>query len=204
MSAEGQRDFLLLVDGWAKDADANTAFSQSVLPLRDGVVGETIPVRETNSRKPANAVVTGDGTAKSTELAQALADGKKIVVCTIQTFPHAIQEVRRLAAELRQLLDMSSALSRSLDPKDVAALMAEHLAQRIKKEGLGAAKVEGMPQNDWVLVDAGDVIVRFGGVTVRTLDDFTFALRKRRPGDVVEVAAPGGRRSYEVVAVRYV
>jgi hypothetical protein len=27
------RDFLLLVDGWAKDADANTAFSQTVLPL---------------------------------------------------------------------------------------------------------------------------------------------------------------------------
>jgi tetratricopeptide (TPR) repeat protein len=28
-----KRDFLLLVDGWAKDADANTAFSQSVSPL---------------------------------------------------------------------------------------------------------------------------------------------------------------------------
>jgi hypothetical protein len=27
------RDYLLSVDGWAKDADANTAFSQSVLPL---------------------------------------------------------------------------------------------------------------------------------------------------------------------------
>jgi hypothetical protein len=27
------RDFLLLVDGWAKDADANTAFSENVLPL---------------------------------------------------------------------------------------------------------------------------------------------------------------------------
>ncbi len=27
------RDFLLLVDGWAKDSDANTAFSQTVLPL---------------------------------------------------------------------------------------------------------------------------------------------------------------------------
>src|SRR5581483_2329177 len=27
------RDFLLLVDGWAKDADANTAFSQSLAPL---------------------------------------------------------------------------------------------------------------------------------------------------------------------------
>jgi tetratricopeptide (TPR) repeat protein len=28
-----RRDYLLLVDGWAKDADANTAFSQTVLPL---------------------------------------------------------------------------------------------------------------------------------------------------------------------------
>ncbi|MCP4657484.1 MAG: hypothetical protein GY856_18930, partial [bacterium] len=27
------RDFLLLVDGWAKDADANTAHSQTVGPL---------------------------------------------------------------------------------------------------------------------------------------------------------------------------
>jgi Tfp pilus assembly protein PilF len=27
------RDYLLMVDGWAKDADANTAFSQNVMPL---------------------------------------------------------------------------------------------------------------------------------------------------------------------------
>jgi tetratricopeptide (TPR) repeat protein len=33
LPAGWQRDFLLLVDGWAKDADANTAYSQSVLPL---------------------------------------------------------------------------------------------------------------------------------------------------------------------------
>ena len=33
LPAGWQRDYLLLVDGWAKDADANTAFSQSVLPL---------------------------------------------------------------------------------------------------------------------------------------------------------------------------
>lgn len=33
LPAGWRRDFLLLVDGWAKDADANTAFSQSVLPL---------------------------------------------------------------------------------------------------------------------------------------------------------------------------
>ena len=33
LQAGWKRDFLLLVDGWAKDADANTAFSQSVTPL---------------------------------------------------------------------------------------------------------------------------------------------------------------------------
>jgi hypothetical protein len=33
LPAGWRRDFLLLVDGWAKDADANTAFSQTVEPL---------------------------------------------------------------------------------------------------------------------------------------------------------------------------
>lgn len=42
--------------------------------------------------------IKGKGVSKSGELAQALADGKKIVVCTIQTFPFALEEVRELAA----------------------------------------------------------------------------------------------------------
>ncbi len=33
LRAGWKRDFLLFVDGWAKDADANTAFGQSVEPL---------------------------------------------------------------------------------------------------------------------------------------------------------------------------
>jgi type I restriction enzyme R subunit len=44
------------------------------------------------------AVITGDGGAKSGELAAALSAGKKIVVCTIQTFPFALDEVRKLSA----------------------------------------------------------------------------------------------------------
>jgi aminopeptidase YwaD len=36
-------------------------------------------------------------------------------------------------------------------------------------------------------VRAGDLIVAFAGLTVRTLEDFTFALRGRRAGDRVEV-----------------
>ena len=44
------------------------------------------------------AVITGEGASKSRELADALAAGKKIVVCTIQTFPFALATVRELAA----------------------------------------------------------------------------------------------------------
>jgi peptidase M28-like protein/PDZ domain-containing protein/PA domain-containing protein len=36
-------------------------------------------------------------------------------------------------------------------------------------------------------LQSGDVIVRFAGVTIRTLDDLVFALRSRRAGDAIEV-----------------
>ncbi len=44
------------------------------------------------------AKVTGEGGSKSGELAEALSGDKKIVVCTIQTFPFALEAVRELAA----------------------------------------------------------------------------------------------------------
>jgi type I restriction enzyme R subunit len=44
------------------------------------------------------ATITGRSGSKSGELAEALAAGKKIVVCTIQTFPFAFEEVKKLAA----------------------------------------------------------------------------------------------------------
>lgn len=44
------------------------------------------------------ATVKGKGGSKSAELAEALSGDKKIVVCTIQTFPFALEKVRELAA----------------------------------------------------------------------------------------------------------
>ena len=44
------------------------------------------------------ATITGENASKSGELAKALAAGKKIVVCTIQTFPFALKAVQELAA----------------------------------------------------------------------------------------------------------
>ncbi|MCT8004000.1 DEAD/DEAH box helicase family protein [Sphingomonas sanguinis] len=44
------------------------------------------------------ATIRSEGGAKSGQLADALAQGKKIIVCTIQTFPFALEAVRDLAA----------------------------------------------------------------------------------------------------------
>lgn len=44
------------------------------------------------------ATIKGESASKSAELAKALAGGKKIVVCTIQTFPFALKAVEELAA----------------------------------------------------------------------------------------------------------
>lgn len=37
--------------------------------------------------------------------------------------------------------------------------MAELLREELKKNGVKNLHIEGLPQGDWVLVDAGDVII---------------------------------------------
>ncbi|MGB4226264.1 MAG: DEAD/DEAH box helicase family protein [Candidatus Dechloromonas phosphoritropha] len=44
------------------------------------------------------AMVNDENGSKSTQLSQALKDGKKIIVCTIQTFPFALKAVQELSA----------------------------------------------------------------------------------------------------------
>jgi ribosome-associated protein len=46
--------------------------------------------------------------------------------------------------------------------------LADHLLRLFKEMGLGKVKVEGLPHCDWVLLDAGDVIVHLFRPEVRT------------------------------------
>ena len=48
------------------------------------------------------------------------------------------------------------------------AAVAEKLAEKIKKETGRAIKIEGLPAADWVLLDAGDVIVHLFRPEVRS------------------------------------
>jgi ribosome-associated protein len=47
------------------------------------------------------------------------------------------------------------------------AAMADHLLRKLKEAGFGRAQVEGLPHADWVLIDAGDVVVHLFRPEVR-------------------------------------
>jgi ribosome-associated protein len=46
--------------------------------------------------------------------------------------------------------------------------VADHLLQDLDKAGVSSVRVEGMPHCDWVLIDAGDVVVHVFRPEVRT------------------------------------
>ena len=45
--------------------------------------------------------------------------------------------------------------------------IADHLLRALKEAGAGKARVEGLPHCDWVLIDAGDVIIHLFRPEVR-------------------------------------
>lgn len=49
--------------------------------------------------------------------------------------------------------------------------IADHVMRAIKDAGLGRARVEGLPACDWVLLDAGDVVVHLFRPEVRSFYD---------------------------------
>ena len=68
------------------------------------------------------------------------------------------------------------------------AAMATKLAERLKKAGHGTPRIEGLPAADWVLIDAGDVVVHLFRPEVRS-----FYNLERMWGFGDEPAAAGGR-----------
>ena len=82
------------------DADAKKIFD-TVLVVSDRTVIDSQlqeALFDFQRQSGVVATITGNDGSKSAELAAALSGDKKIVVCTIQTFPHALEAVRKLAA----------------------------------------------------------------------------------------------------------
>lgn len=68
------------------------------------------------------------------------------------------------------------------------ASIAQKLAETIKKEGFSRAKLEGLPAADWVILDAGDVVVHLFRPEVRSFYNLE---RMWAHGDAPPVASNG-------------
>ena len=80
------------------------------------------------------ATIEGRQGSKSAELAEALSGDKKIVVCTIQTFPHALKVVRQLAATEKKTFAVIADEAHSSQTGEAAARLKQVLSAEEQKE----------------------------------------------------------------------
>ena len=77
------------------------------------------------------------------------------------------QEVVSIPLEGKSSIADHMVIASGRSTRQVAA-MAQKLAERIKHAGMGPVRLEGLPAADWVLIDAGDVVVHLFRPEVRS------------------------------------
>ncbi|HEX4079121.1 MAG TPA: ribosome silencing factor [Rhizomicrobium sp.] len=84
----------------------------------------------------------------------------------------------------RSSLADSIVIANGRSQRHVSAI-AEHLARRLKEAGYGTRPVDGLASGDWVLVDAGDVIVHIFRPEVRAYYDLEGMWSVKEPARAV-------------------
>jgi ribosome-associated protein len=77
------------------------------------------------------------------------------------------QDVVSISLEGKSSIADHMVIASGRSTRQVAA-MAQKLAEKVKQSGFGSARVEGLPAADWVLIDAGDVVVHLFRPEVRS------------------------------------
>jgi hypothetical protein len=133
--------------------------------------------------------ITSESGSKSGQLAKALAGGKKIVVCTLQTFPFALKAVQELAATTGKKFaviadEAHSSQTGAAASKLKQVLAAEGVEEEIGKEDILAAQMSAK---------AGSAGISFVAFTAtpkaKTLELFG------RPPNPDAPTGPGSQRS---------
>jgi len=77
------------------------------------------------------------------------------------------QDVVSIALEGKSSIADHMVIASGRSTRQVAA-MATKLAEKLKGAGHGSPRIEGLPAADWVLIDAGDVVVHLFRPEVRS------------------------------------
>ena len=77
------------------------------------------------------------------------------------------QEIVSIPLEGKSSIADHMVIASGRSTRQVAA-MAQKLAEKIKEAGFGHVRMEGLPAADWVLIDAGDVVIHLFRPEVRS------------------------------------
>ena len=149
--------------------------------------GQNLTLKTTGARRaPAKTKAAKRPAAKKTSLKKPVPKKtalKKIANQPLYAADHALLERIRVSLDDDKAEDIvvielegrsswadALVIATGRSSRHVASI-AEHLARRLKDAGYGTRPVNGAQQGDWVLVDAGDVIVHVFRAEVRDYYD---------------------------------
>jgi ribosome-associated protein len=112
-----------------------------------------------------NPVVTGNSAPQADAPAAEPGSLHALVLASLDD--DQAQEVISIPLKGKSSIADHMVIASGRSTRQVAA-MAQKLAERIKHGGFGNARIEGLPAADWVLIDAGDVIVHLFRPEVRS------------------------------------
>ncbi len=120
------------------------------------------------SVKPASKTRTSEAPISKPRKAPTYSELLKRIVTSLED--DKAEAIVTIDLEGRSSLCDAAVIASGRSSRHVMAI-AEHLARRLKEEGYGTRPVTGAAQGDWVLVDAGDVIVHVFRPEVRDYYD---------------------------------
>ncbi len=109
---------------------------------------------------------SGPASARVIRLAEA--DSDPLLALVLQQLDDdQAQDVVTIDLEGKSSIADHMVIASGRSTRQVAA-MAQKLAEKVKQAGHGPVKLEGLPAADWVLLDAGDVVVHLFRPEVRS------------------------------------
>jgi ribosome-associated protein len=124
------------------------------------------PVKKAAAKKPAKKVVAATPAPVRKPAPQS--DLLKRILVSLDD--DKAENIVTIDLEGRSALCDAAVIASGRSSRHVGA-MAEHLARKLKEGGYGTRPISGQGQGDWVLVDAGDVIVHLFRPEVREYYD---------------------------------
>ena len=132
------------------------------------------PSKTTPKKKPLRKPAAKPRAAKSATVEKrkaAPAKDRELLKRIVQSLDDdKAEDIVTIDLEGRSSLADALVIASGRSQRHVASI-ADHLARKLKEAGYGTRPVDGAGQSDWVLVDAGDIIVHIFRPEVRSYYD---------------------------------